>query len=100
MTLRSVLNKVYVMVGCPSVRLSHRSTAAAAARGFAAERPADRRYQSIAVGASAVYLQQARSAANAGSVALRAERGGSTQTCSAMYIDNANKVLLVLLLFL
>jgi len=32
----------------PSVCMSHRSTAAAACGGFAAERPADTRYRSIA----------------------------------------------------
>ena len=34
-------SRVYVAVGCPSVCLSHRSTAATAAGGFAAEQPAD-----------------------------------------------------------
>jgi len=34
----------------PSVRLSRRSTAAAKAGGFAAERPANRRYRSTAAG--------------------------------------------------
>ena len=35
----------------PSVRLSHRFTAAAACGGFSAERPAGRRYRSTAAGA-------------------------------------------------
>jgi len=48
-------NWVYVTVECPSVRpsvlLSRRSTAATAAGGFAAERPAGGRCRSIAAGA-------------------------------------------------
>jgi len=49
-----------------SVRLPvHQSTAAAVAGGFAAEHPASRRYRSIAVGASAEYQLQARSAVTA-----------------------------------
>ena len=36
---------------CPSVCLSHRSTAAGVAGGLAAERPVGRRYRSIAMGA-------------------------------------------------
>ena len=43
-------SRVYVTVRCPSVCLSHRSTAATAAGGFAAERHAGRRYRSIAAG--------------------------------------------------
>jgi len=51
---------------CPSVHLSvrqpaHRSTAAAACGGFAAERPADRRYRSIA--GSGAQQQRRRSTA-------------------------------------
>jgi len=67
----------------PSVRLSHRSAAATAADGFAAERQSGRRHRSMAAGA----LQQApcsrrrRSAPNAGSVMLRADGGGSAETC-------------------
>ena len=65
----------------PSVRLSHRSAAATAADGFAAERQSGRRYRSMAAGA----LQQApcstSSAPNAGSVMLRADGGGSAETC-------------------
>jgi len=61
----------------PSVRLSHRSTtAAAAAGGFAAERG---RLQQIPI--YSCYACSPRSAANAGSVMLRAEGRGSTQTC-------------------
>jgi len=48
-------NRVYVTVEgpsiCLSVRLSHRSTAATAVGGFAAERPAGRRHQLTAMGA-------------------------------------------------
>ena len=65
----------------PSVRLfACRSTAAAAAGGFAAERPAGRRYRSIAAGAGAAYQLHARSAANAGSVTLKADGRGSCNT--------------------
>jgi len=75
-----------------SVCLSHRSTAAAACGGFAAERPAGSRYRSIATDmrctsrvARAVLQAPARSsngaaarrsAANAGSVTLTADGGG------------------------
>ena len=59
----------------PSVCLSHLSTAATAAGGFAAERPAGRRYRSTAAlnsnGAAA-----RRSAATAGSVMLTNEGRG------------------------
>ena len=48
--VNSMWSKVYVTVGCPSVCLSHRSTAAMAAGRFAAECPAGRRYKSIAAG--------------------------------------------------
>jgi len=45
-------SRVYVTVGCPSVcpsvPLFHLSIATTACRGFAAKRPADRRYRSIA----------------------------------------------------
>ena len=40
-------SKVYMTVGCPSVCLSHRSTAAVACGGFAAGRPTGRRYRSV-----------------------------------------------------
>jgi len=59
-----------------SVRLSHRSTAATAAGGFAAERLAGRRFQLRAP----CGMRSPRSAANAGSVTLRADGGDSTQT--------------------
>jgi len=49
-------SRVYETVGRLSVSLSHRSTAATAVGGFAAERPAGKRYQSIA--ASALLSQQ------------------------------------------
>ena len=50
---RGMRSRVYVTIGCPSVCLVHRSTAAAACGGFAAERPADRTYRSTAAAASA-----------------------------------------------
>jgi len=67
--------RVYLTVGC----LSHRSTAAVVAGGFAAEHPSGRRYRSTA--ASAVYQLQLSSngarpqcsVANVGSVMLTAE---------------------------
>ena len=66
-----------------SVCLSRQSTAAAAAGGITAERPADRRYRST-VGAGTQQQQRPlwrphaarRSAANAGSVTLTADVGG------------------------
>jgi len=42
----------------PSVRLSHRSAGASAASEFAADRPAGRRYRSIAAGCAAGAVQQ------------------------------------------
>jgi len=68
----------YVYLSDPSVCLSHRSTAAVACGGFAAERPTGKRYRLIA-GAGA--QQQRRTAADAGSVALTTEGRGWTQTC-------------------
>ena len=57
-----------------SVRLSVTSIAVATAAGeFAAERRADRRYRSTAAGA-------VMQTANAASVTLRADGGGSTET--------------------
>ena len=44
-------SRVYVTVERPSVCLSRQSTAATVAGGFAAERPAGRRYRSTAAGA-------------------------------------------------
>ena len=65
----------------PSVCLSHRSEAATAAGGFAAERPAGRRYRLIAASAlRAPCCRRRRSAANAGSVVLRADEAGSTES--------------------
>ena len=56
------------------------ATAAAATGGFVAERLAGRRYRSIATGALRAPCSRRRlSAANAGSVMLRADRGGSIQ---------------------
>ena len=61
---------------CPPV--SHRSTAVPDADGFAAKRPAGRRYRSIAAGAGAAYELLKRSTTNEGSVMLTAEGRGST----------------------
>jgi len=58
-------SRVYETIESPAVRLSHRSTAAAACGGFAAERPAGGIYRSI-VARRACRLQQARRAAGAG----------------------------------
>ena len=80
-----------VCAGCssirPSVCLTHRSKAATAAGGFAAERPAcsrpvGRRYRLIAASAlQAPCCRRWRSAANAGSVVvLRADEAGSTES--------------------
>jgi len=73
----SMPHRVYVTVGClsarPSVCLSHRSTAAATAGGFAAER---RRLQQILI--DSWYARSPRSTANAGSVMLWTEGRGST----------------------
>ena len=52
-------SRVYESVERPSVRLFHRSTAAAACGGFAAERRAGREYRSTAAGVGA--QQQRRS---------------------------------------
>ena len=80
--VHSVRCRVYVTVGCPSVCLSHRSTAATAVGGFAAERTVDRRYRPTAAGAvlRAPCTRRRLSAANVDSVMLRADGGGSTQT--------------------
>ena len=84
--------RVYVTIGCPSVRPSvcpvdrHLLLAAACARAADIDpqllAPAiDRYYRSIAAGANA---------AAAGSVMLRAEVRGSTRTCSCCYADVAS----------
>ena len=79
-----VRNTIYVTVGRPSVCLSHRSTASMAAGVFAAEYPVDRIYRSIAADAlRALCCRRRCSSANVGSVMLRADEGGSTQTCLA-----------------
>ena len=80
--VHSMRCRVYITVGCPSVCLSHRSTAAAAVGGFAAERTVDRRYRQTAAGAvlRAPCSRRRRSATNVDSVMLRADGGGSTQT--------------------
>ena len=64
---------IYVTVGCLSVFLSRRLTAAAA--GLLMSTGACRRYRLVAG------TRWTRSAANAGSVTLRAECRGSTPTC-------------------
>jgi len=72
-------SRVYVTIERPSVCLSHRSTAATAAGGFAAERRANRRYRSTA--AYTLCSRQRRSASNAGSVAsvtVRTDGGACT----------------------
>ena len=72
----------------PYVRLFHRSTAATAAGGLAPGRPEggdidrlnhSRRRRSAATRPTAPAAR--RSAANAGSVTLKADAGGRTQTC-------------------
>jgi len=72
--VNSMLSRVYVTVGCPSVCLTHRSTEAAACNWFAAERPPQG--QEISIDS----CRRPRSAANAGSVLWRAEERRSTQT--------------------
>jgi len=57
---RPIRSRVYVAVERLSVRLSHRSTAAAVAGGFAAKRPAGRRYQSSAAGAAYTSCRRAQ----------------------------------------
>ena len=87
----SIRSRVYVTVERPSVRpsvrLSHRSTAAAVARGFAAEHPAGRRHRSTTAAPAprttcrrVQQQRRRRSAANAGSVSLIAEERGCTQS--------------------
>jgi len=80
----SMRNWVYETVGCPSVCpslcLSHLSTAAVASGRFA-ERPAGRRYWSTEAGAG-------RSAANAGSVMLTAE----LSRLNTDFLRNRNKI--------
>ena len=58
-------SRVYESVDRPSVRLFHRSTAAAACGGFAAERRAGREYRSTAAGAGAQAAQQQRRSSTA-----------------------------------
>ena len=75
------------MVYLASVCLYHRLTAATAAGWFATEHPAGRRYRSIAADAVLQCTQRCRrrlSAANAGSVTLRADGGGSTPAISSV----------------
>jgi len=81
----SMRSRIYVTVGCLSIRLFHRSTAATAASGFAAE---GRKYQWIATGVLQMSFCRCQSwAANAGSVMLRANDGGSTWTCFNMLLE-------------
>jgi len=56
--LHSMRSRVYVTVVCPSVRLSRRSTAAAACGEFAAERRGGRKYRSTATPSSTGAEQQ------------------------------------------
>jgi len=61
--------------------------------GFAAEHPAGRRYQWIASGMlQMLFCMCWRSAANAGSVMLRAENGGSTRTCFIMQLEGFQSI--------
>jgi len=73
----------------PSVRLSaclsHRSKAAAACGGFAAERPAGVTYW-----LSIDSCRRRRSAANAGSASLGADQRDSTQTCEKYKLQSIN----------
>ena len=87
-----IVCRVCVMVSCLSVHLSHRSTASAAAGGFAAELPVGRRYRQRAVIVlQASFCRRRRWAANAGSVTLRAD-GGSTQTCFSMQLEGFQNI--------
>jgi len=63
---------------CLSVCLFHQSTATTAIGGFAAERPVGKRYRSIT---AVAVLRAPALGSNAGSVMLRADGEGSTQTC-------------------
>ena len=71
-------SRVYVAVRRPSVRPSVRLYIPSIAGRFAAER---RRLQQISIDICVVTYRRRRSAANAGSVILRADGGGSPQTC-------------------
>ena len=85
-------NSVYVTVRCLSVSLSHRSTTATVAGRFAAKCPAGRRYQSIAAGLlQALFCRRRHSAANTGSIMLRAD-GGSTKTCFNMQLEGFQSI--------
>jgi len=71
-------SRIYVTVGCPSVSLSVDRQQQRRASGLLLSAGACSRYRSTATAST----QCTRSAANAGSVMLRAEgRGGSTLTC-------------------
>ena len=76
------------MVGCLSICLSHRSTAATAAGGFAAEHPAGRRCRWIDV-LQMSFCRRQRWAANAGSVMLRTDNQGSIRTCVNMQLEGS-----------
>ena len=84
----SMQSTVYVMVGCLSICLSHRLTAATAAGGFAAEHPAGRRYRWIDV-LQMSFCRRQRWAANAGSVMLRTDNQGSIRTCVNMQLEGS-----------
>ena len=80
------------MPGRPSVRpsicLSHQSTAASACGGFASERPASRRYRSIAAGAlRAPCCRTRRSAAKRAASLLTADGGAEALTSSNRFLS-------------
>jgi len=83
---------------CSSVCLSHRSTAAAAAGGFAGERAVPQEISIDSCGrrrrvpVAGELSSKRRSAANAGSVTMTAEERGSTQTVHDLYISSDEKL--------
>jgi len=87
--LNSTRNRIYETVESRlsrlSICLSHRSTAATTAGGFAADGPAGKRYWSIAAGAG-VQQQRRPSTALSSIVTLTADAGGRTQICSVIFV--------------
>jgi len=74
-------SKVYATIACPSICLSHLLTDAAACDGFAAGRPARRRYRStVAAPSSNGAAAARRTAANTSSVTLLYSRRGRLNT--------------------
>jgi len=69
----------------PSVRLSHRSTTAAACGGFAAERHVGRRYRSTAAGA----VQQTPALGSNGATARRSAANASSVTVDSRRTEEA-----------